>query len=55
MSEIFTLKQATKELKMSRQWLMGKIKEKKIKVIRLGGKIFINCKEMERIKKEGIE
>ena len=50
----YTLEEVTKELKVSRQWLMRKIKEGKIKSVPLGGRHRINSIEMEKIKMEGV-
>lgn len=54
MSEIFTLKETLQELRLSRAWMMQKIREKKVNVVRMGSKIYFNSDEIERIKKEGV-
>jgi excisionase family DNA binding protein len=53
--ELFTVKEAADELRMTDVWLRKKIHEGKIKFIMMGGKYFISKDEIERCKKEGVE
>lgn len=54
MLKLFTFKEAIIELRMSRSWMIQKIKEGKINVTRLGKKMFFAADEIERIKKDGV-
>ena len=49
------IKEAAAELRMGHAWVREKIKEGKIKYVRLGNNFFIPTHEIERIKKEGIK
>lgn len=54
MQNNFNLLETAKKIRMSLSWVSNKVKEKKINVVRLGGKIFVTEQEIERILREGV-
>ena len=55
MSDLLTVTEAAKELRMAPLWIRQKIKAKEIKFIKLGGRYFISKEEIERCKKDGVK
>jgi len=55
MSDLLTVIEIAKELRMAPLWVRQKIKAGEIKFIKLGGRYFISKEELERCKKKGVK